>query len=256
MKISAVGQHVLIAATVLPLFATTIICLTRADASLLTPFAPFGIAKVFTSARIIIFSFFGFECCASLYTVMQNPTRDVPRALILSILFVGAIYFFFMVSLILAVPLHYFSDPLIPISSVLKQIFPQQEWLILLIHTSILAATLGTIHAMQWGTSELLHVLVRKIAFLRPIVPFMTTQCSAILLGGLLFLPLLFFQNLNLFFSCTAIGVAGAYLLSIMTLFFIKQEWKLTRLIVPIIAVGTIVLILGFSIENIIEELK
>ena len=255
MGVSTIGQYILIAATIFPLLAIAFLCFMHTNFSLLFPFAPFGIAPVIKSARIIIFSFFGFECCASLFTVVQNPNKNIPRALILSILLVGILYFLLIFSLFVAIPLPYFSDPFVPLSTILAQVFPAHTEITYLIHLGILSAILGTIHAMLWGTTEFLQVIVGKIALMKPVLPFFVRPVATTLIGVSLFVPLIFINNLNLFFSFVALGIVGAYLLSIITLFFIKSEWQSGRNIITVIAVGTILLIIWFAGENIIEEL-
>ena len=109
--LSELGQQILIVCTVFPLIASTVMCLFKAKLSNLTPFAPYGFRNVFAATREAIFGFFGFECAASLFNIVENPQQNVPRALSYSITIVGTIYLLFVASLILAVPSHQLSTP-------------------------------------------------------------------------------------------------------------------------------------------------
>ena len=128
-----------------------------------TPFAPHGFANALKATRIVIFGFFGFECSASLFDIVENPQKNVPRALTYAISIVGVLYTLFISSIILATPPTLFTSAHIPISDILRAIFLTQEWLIMIIHVSILSAILGTIHSMVWTSSHLLTLLVKKL---------------------------------------------------------------------------------------------
>ena len=121
---SQLGQHILIGCTLFPLLATTILCFTKADISNLTPFAPYGLSNLFKALPFVIFGFFGFESAASLYSIVENPQKNVPRALTYSIAAVGLIYILFVTSIIVSTPLHLFTSPLTPLSEALRQLFP------------------------------------------------------------------------------------------------------------------------------------
>src|SRR5271155_1532469 len=123
--LSEVGQHILIVCTVFPLIATTIMCFTKANLSNLSPFAPHGLGNVLKATRVIIFGFFGFECATSLFNIVAEPQKNVPRALTYSIAIVGTIYVLFVGSILLSTPLAYFTDPRMPLSDTLKLVFPQ-----------------------------------------------------------------------------------------------------------------------------------
>ena len=145
---SQAGQYVLICCTVFPLIATTLMCLTKMQLSRLVPTENISIANILKATKAVIFGFFGFECTTSLFSIIKNPEKNLPRAVIYSIGLVGVIYFFFTASIIASTPLSCFTDPKMPISLVLEKIFPKAFWLIEGIHFSILSAILGTIHSM------------------------------------------------------------------------------------------------------------
>src|SRR3990167_10119659 len=92
VKLSEIGQMILICTTVAPLVIISLMCLTQASLSNLTPFIPFGTLSVFQASRIVIFAFFGFESAASLFGIVRNPERNVPRALSYSLIIVALIY--------------------------------------------------------------------------------------------------------------------------------------------------------------------
>ncbi|MGB8367428.1 MAG: amino acid permease [Candidatus Babeliales bacterium] len=258
--LSEVGQYVLIVCTLFPLLTTTVMCLLNANIQNLFPFAPFGFVNILKATRIVIFGFFGFECAASLFNIVSNPQRNVPRAVTYSIILVGLIYTLFIASLILSVPLGHFTDSNVPLPAILSIVFPQNPWMILIIHLSILSAIIGTIHSMIWSSSSLLLSLTKTIK--NPIKNLITgyntekqQRIAVGIVGFSIFASFSAIKNMNLFFSLTAICLVTANLLAMTTLLTIKEEWTSKRNILTILGVATSLIILFFAIEGFIQEI-
>ena len=250
--LSQTGQHILIVTTLFPLLVTTIMCFFKADLSNLTPFAPYGFTNVFKATRVVVFGFFGFECAASLFNIVRNPERNVPRALTYSIIIVGLVYILFVASLILSTPLHYFADPRTPLSDTLKFIFPNNPWILTTVHIAILSAIIGTIHSMIWSSSALLISVVKKVK-----KDVALTQPIAVLIVGVCILTsCIALENLNLFFSIVATCIVSAYLMSMITLLTIKREWQSGQNIQTLLGVTTASIILFFALEGVVSELS
>lgn len=259
IALSQFGQHILIVCTVFPLLATTILCFTKAQISNLFPFAPFGFTNVFKATRIVIFGFFGFESAVSLFNIVRDPQRNVPRALTSAIILVGTIYTLFIAAVILSTPLQLFTSPRVLVPDILAQLFPQNSWLIRGIHLSILSAILGTIHSMIWGASNLLLQLFDRLSSphsQRFISSFFATQQSAVILIGLcVALSYVSISNLDLFFCFAAIFVVFAYIMSMITLLTLKEEWHSGQNKKTIIGIATACVIFFFAAEGLIASL-
>ncbi len=258
--LSEVGQYILIVCTLFPLLTTTVMCLLKADIQNLFPFAPFGFVNILKATRIVIFGFFGFECAASLFNIVANPQRNVPRAVTYSIVLVGLIYTLFIASLILSVPLGHFTNPNVPLPAILSIVFPQNPWMILIIHLSILSAIIGTIHSMIWSSSSLLLSLIKTIkSSAKNIITnynFETQQRIAVgIVGFSIFVSFSLIKNMDLFFSLTAMCLVTANLLAMTTLLTIKEEWVSKRNIITILGVVTSLIILFFAVEGFIQEI-
>ncbi len=257
--LSEAGQMVLICTTVFPLITTILLCFTKANFANLTPFMPYGLINVFAATKAVIFGFFGFECAASLFNVVENPKKNVSRALTLAIALVGLLYMLFVISLILAVPLQYFSVG-VPLPDILRHIFPENNWVITCIHISILSAVLGTIHSMLWSSSALLISYLKQfknkavIQLLKTKTLNQRTTVAIVGLGILISFSVL--KDINLFFSITACFIVFAYATSIITLLTIKEEWEskteITKTIVGLLTAG---IIFYFALEGIIKNL-
>ncbi|TET05995.1 amino acid permease [Candidatus Dependentiae bacterium] len=259
VELSKLGQHILIILTVLPIATITLLGLSKANITNLIPFAPYGFISVLKATRIVIFGFFGFECAASLFNIVKNPERNVPRALTYAILIVGTIYTLFVFSIIISIPANLLINPYEPITDILQKIFPEHIWLINVVHISILSAMIGTVHSMLWSSSHLLLLLVNKIK--NPTLHNLRTlgilnQKTAVFMVGLLTgITFISFENINLFFNITAIGIVLAYLLSMITLLTIPSEWKSRHNIKTIIGIITALIIFFFATEELITEI-
>lgn len=248
--LSEIGQQILICTTTFPLIATTILCFSKAQLSNLFPFAPYGLHNILKATKAVVFGFFGFECASSLFAIVKDPAKNVPRALTYSIAIVGTLYITFVTSIILSTPLNAFSDPREPVSMILHTVFPQNAWIITLIHISILSAVLGTTHSMIWSSSALLVSLFKQVGSIN-----LNPRLSVLLVGICIFMSFYFLQDVDLFLSLTAACIIIAYSLSIMTLLFIKEEWNSKQNYITIGGLLTASLILYFAFEGIYSNI-
>ncbi|MCX5922683.1 MAG: APC family permease [Candidatus Dependentiae bacterium] len=259
VALSSLGQHILIVCTLFPLIATTIMCFTKANLSYLTPFAPYGFSNVLKATRIVIFGFFGFECATSLFSIVKDPAKNVPRALTYSILIVGTIYTLFVSSIIISTPLSLFTNARLPLSEALLVIFPDKPWLILTIHFAILSAIIGTIHSMIMASSHLLMFLVKTLKnnVARKLIATgsFTTKTAVASVGLGIFITYVSFRNINLFFDLTSIFLIFAFIMSMITLLTIRSEWQSGRNITCILGILTALMIFTFAVQGLIHEL-
>lgn len=248
--LSELGQHILIVCTVFPIIATIIMCLLHGDTSNLTPFAPYGLTNAIKATRLVIFSFFGFECATALFSIVENPKENVPRAITYSIAIVGVLYTLFIGSLIFATPLTYFASGM-QLPDILRITFPNQTWFSLSVRVSVLAAILGTIHSMVWGSSMLLASLSKKCS-----KSFAINQKISVLIIGIGILATFYLlKSPALFFMLTAMFIISAFILSMISLLYMKEEWQSGRNVKTIIGIATALIILYFAIEGIVQEL-
>ena len=248
--LSELGQQILIVTTTFPLLATTIMCFTKANLNNLLPFAPYGFRNVMQATKIVIFGFFGFECASSLFSIVKDPQRNVPRALTYSIGIVGGIYLLFVGSIILSTPLALFTDPRVALPVVLQSIFPTNPWMLTIIHISMLSAVLGTIHSMIWSSSALMVSLLKQANGIK-----LNQRLAVLIVGFFIFLSFAFFKNIDLFFSMTAIFIITAYVLSMFTLFTIKEERSGVNGLMTVGGMLTAGVIFYFAFEGLVQQL-
>ena len=81
---------------VLSLIALLILYITKGftvmDLHRFKPFAPYGVGSVFATAGLIFISYGGLTKIASVAEEVENPTRNIPLGMFLSLIIVGLIY--------------------------------------------------------------------------------------------------------------------------------------------------------------------
>lgn len=214
--LTKVGQIILIVLTIAPVLLIIALCLSKANTANLTPFMPYGYSSLIYAIKAVIFGFFGFETAASLYNLVENPEKNVPRALTYSIIIVGTIYLAFITSIILAIPRDLFTHAEIQLSQVLLAVFPEYIWLVDLIRASIIITILGTLHALIWSLGELLCATMRRV---NPHVKLQLAP-AVVLIGFIVSFNYVVFKNLNLFFNLCALFLVFSYGTSIAALLF------------------------------------
>ncbi len=259
VHLSQIGQMILIFCTTLPIIITIIVCLTHGSFANYTPFMPYGLGNVFAATRAVIFGFFGFEAAASLFNVVKDPKKNVPKALIGAILIVGSLYMIFVASIIYAIPLKYLSADK-PLTDTLAIVFPHHPWLLSIVNFSIISAIIGTIHSMIWSSSELLLAYFKKLrlpALSAAIASHKINQrTTVVLLGIAIAITFTTLKSIDLFFSFTAAFIIFAFSTSIITLLALEKNWKSWQSIKTIIGLITAAIIFYFAIEGIIANIR
>jgi amino acid transporter len=258
MALSQIGQYILIVFTVFSLLATTALCLTCIDIANLTPFMPYGPWSILQGTRIAIFGLFGFEAVTSLFNIVENPEKNVPKALQYSLLLVGIIYFFFIGSIVVSIPSSVFTDNAnVTIPQALQYLFPNSKWIVHLITFSILSAIIGTIHSMIWAGSELIASYFKffKTAHVKKLVErgLITQKFGVVVCGIIMFICFTTITNIDLFFTLTNIGLIFTYISTMIALLFQSSEWKSGQNIKTILGLMTACIIFGISIQKLIE---
>lgn len=92
LRISGRAQLVLTGVLAVLLLVTVLTALPHAHLANLRPFAPHGWAGIGAAAAILVWGFAGWEAVSSLSGEYRNPRRDVPRATMIAVVVVGALY--------------------------------------------------------------------------------------------------------------------------------------------------------------------
>ncbi len=258
VRMVQVGQFILLGCTLFALLGTTVLGLTHINWSNLTPFMPSGWSSLAGAVPTAIFAFFGFESAASLFSVVKNPERNVPRALTYSILAVGAIYLAFISSIILSIPKEAFTNARMPISEAIIKLFPQYAWLAKAIGIAILTGFLGVLQSMMYSVSALAFSFFKLLhnkyarAITRSEYGF---QAIIVGVGALVLLNFFTIKSLGLFFNLTAVGVVFAYASSIVTLWLKGHDKTIGQKITTFLGLATAAGIFIIAFNGLLGEL-
>jgi len=248
-ELSEIGQTILIICTVFPLLVTTGICFLQADTSHIAWPEYISIKDILTSAKSIIFGFFGFESAAALYNVVYQPEKNVPKAVTYSIILVGALYLAFITSVLLATPPSFLKQaPSLP--AILQYIMPGYQILTILINVSIFSAIVGTLHAMLWSASSLLQSSVTLAKDTWHISRLQSVICVA----SIITLAYTCITDLETYFSLTVLGVVSAYSLSVITLLTLPQEWKNGQNVITVTGLMAAGAMIVFALQHFIPQ--
>lgn len=239
-EVSEIGQYVIAFFVIVPLLLTAFVCWLHFNPALLHPFMPQGIGSVFSTAPKVLFAFFGFESIVSLYAIVKEPQKNVPRAFLISIFVVGALYMFFSGGVLSSIHTTYFSKGLsTTLSHILEAAFPQYGFVAVAVLIGALFGMIGTLHSMLWSTSALLNDVLHKVK--NPLIKTMMDKriwnfhVSVVVATSIMIISALLFHAEALV-DLTSFLLVFPTVFSIFGLLLIPEEWKSGRNIVTVIA--------------------
>lgn len=244
------GQVVLLTLTLLPMIALIGLCSTKASVSNLTPFMPYGWMGIFKAIKIIAFGFFGFEALPSLFSAIKNPRKNVPWAIMLTILITALLYVTFVAMVMLAAPASLFTSSSQPLSSVLNVLFPSQTWIGWTISAAIIITILGTIYSMLWSVSVLTADTIATARGKKPL-----SQTKILWVIGILTIccGLFLSSKIELLFSLTSIGISIAYALSIVPLLQLSYRRSWGQVLVALGGIAGALLLCICGLQGVLE---
>ncbi|PSK96743.1 amino acid/polyamine/organocation transporter (APC superfamily) [Murinocardiopsis flavida] len=89
---SATANGVMVVLKVAVLAFFCVVAFTAFNSANLAPFAPMGVAGISAAGAKVFFSYIGFDAASTAGEEAKNPTRDLPRAIMLSLLIVTVSY--------------------------------------------------------------------------------------------------------------------------------------------------------------------
>ncbi|MEW1841278.1 amino acid permease [Nonomuraea angiospora] len=101
---SATANAVFVMIKVAVLLFFCVVAFTAFQAKNFTPFAPLGVAGITAAASQVFFSYIGFDAASTAGEEAKNPKRDLPLAIILSLVIVTTVYVLVAVAAIGAMP--------------------------------------------------------------------------------------------------------------------------------------------------------
>lgn len=178
-----------------------------------SPFTPNGISGVLKGVSAVFFAYIGFDAISTTAEECKNPQRDLPRAMIYSLIICTVLYV--ILALILTGMVSYTS---LNVGDPLAMIFESRHmpWVAGIVAFSAIVATASVLLVFQMGQPRIWMsmsrdgLLPKVFSKLHP--KYKTPSFSTILTGIVVAVPVLFF-DLNLIISLTSIGTLFAFVL-------------------------------------------
>ncbi|MFJ1876886.1 amino acid permease [Streptomyces chartreusis] len=158
---SAVVNTIMVAVKVAALVMFCAIAFTAFRAGNFQPLFPLGMAGVSAGAASLFFSYIGFDAASTAGEEAKNPQRDLPRAILLSLGLITALYCAVAIAAVGAMPWQKFAGTEATLSEVLvRSVGGGNLWPILLSVGAVVATT-SVVLAVQYGQTRILFSMAR-----------------------------------------------------------------------------------------------
>lgn len=159
---SATVNTILVFVKIIILFFFCAIAFVAFDAGNLMPFIPLGVSGITLAASQVFFSFIGFDTAATASEEAKNPKRDLPRAIIASLIIVTVLYVMVALAAIAAKPWETFGGP--AGDAVLAQILQEvtgDAWPAAVLSMGAIISIFSVVLAVMYGQTRILFAMGR-----------------------------------------------------------------------------------------------
>lgn len=178
-------QTVIVAGVLVVLAAFTALATPRMDPASLTPFSPHGSKGLLAAAGFVFVSFIGIMKIASIAEEAEDPDKNLPRALMISLGIVLVLYPILMVLVVGLVPMDELSHSLAPMADAAAG--AGGTWLVGAVSAAAVAALASMANASILAASRIPFALSRDDlapSWLTSVPERFGTPAAAILLSG------------------------------------------------------------------------
>ncbi|MGY0022551.1 amino acid permease [Streptomyces sp. cg35] len=123
-------------------------------------FMPLGMAGVSAAGATLFFSYIGFDAASTAGEEAKNPQRDLPRAIMLSLVIVTALYVLVAAVAVGARPWQQFSDSEAALAGIMKDVTGQSFWATLLAAGAVIAIA-SVVLTVLYGQTRVLFAMSR-----------------------------------------------------------------------------------------------
>lgn len=221
---------------------------------------PFGLAGIFKGASLVFFAYLGFEGIIRLSEETKNPTKTIPKAILLSIIISTIIYIGVALSAVSLIDWSVLAQSSAPLADVVSSVFGSAGFMV--IAFIALFATANTVLLTLLFASRGLYGLgeeFKKLKFFTRIGRF-DTPSLAIFVSTSLALLFLLFKNLEVVAELTNFFIFLAFLIVNLSLIVLRYKYpsakrpfkipfRIGKLpLFPVLGIITII-VLFFNIE-------
>jgi APA family basic amino acid/polyamine antiporter len=158
---SAVANVVMVGIKIAALVLFCAVAFTAFHAGNFRPLFPLGAAGMSAGAASLFFSYIGFDAASTAGEEARNPQRDLPRAIILSLVLVTVLYVLVAVAALGAMPWKRFEGTEATLSQVLVQAVGGGSLWPILLSVGAVVATTSVVLTVQYGQIRILFAMAR-----------------------------------------------------------------------------------------------
>lgn len=183
---------------------------------------------IFSAVALIFFAYIGFEDIANIAEEVKKPARNLPRAIIYSIIITTVLYCLTAISVVSILPYAEIADSQAPLSSVVSAVLGPVGGI--LMSFIALFATANTVLIMMIVTSRMMYGMARDKALpegLSKVSPKFKTPALAVLVTMILTiipLGLYFFGDISTVADATVFGVLITFFLVNLSLIVLRKK--------------------------------
>ncbi|GGP46219.1 hypothetical protein GCM10010185_17340 [Saccharothrix coeruleofusca] len=126
----------------------------------LAPFAPAGVAGITGAASLVFFSFIGFDAASTAGEEARNPQRDLPRAIVISLAVVTAVYVLVALTAVAAVGVGPLEGSDASLAAVLAQV-TGRGWPSTVLAAGAVVAIASVVLTVLYGQTRVLVAMAR-----------------------------------------------------------------------------------------------
>ncbi|MBP2338750.1 APA family basic amino acid/polyamine antiporter [Saccharothrix coeruleofusca] len=126
----------------------------------LAPFAPAGVAGITGAASLVFFSFIGFDAASTAGEEARNPQRDLPRAIVISLAVVTAVYVLVALTAVAAVGVGPLEGSDASLATVLAQV-TGRGWPSTVLAAGAVVAIASVVLTVLYGQTRVLVAMAR-----------------------------------------------------------------------------------------------
>jgi basic amino acid/polyamine antiporter, APA family len=252
IKESKIATNIMVAVKLLVVFMVIVVGVFYVDTSNWSPFAPNGWGNVMKGVSSVFFAYIGFDAISTTAEECKNPQRDLPRAMIYSLIICTILY----VAVVLVMTGMVSYDKL-GVGDPLAFVFGERGlfWIEKIVAISAVFAMASVFLVFQigqpriWMTMSRDGLLPKRFASLHP--KFRTPYFSSIIAGLLVAIPSLF-MNLTEVTDLCSIGTLFAFALVSGGILYLEKDDPSVKqvgfripyingeILVPLMFVGTL----------------
>ncbi|GAB3212031.1 amino acid permease [Marinactinospora thermotolerans] len=157
---SARANAVMVVLKVAVLLFFCVVAFTAFDSGNLTPFAPMGIAGISAAGAQVFFSYIGFDAASTAGEEARNPKRDLPLAILLSLVIVTVVYVLVALAAVAAVHYSDLAGSEASLAMVLTNVIGG-SWAAVLLSLGAVIAIASVVLTVLYGQTRILFAMSR-----------------------------------------------------------------------------------------------